>query len=108
MKTPISDFINSYIKSDFSRFHMPGHKGRGDFGYEQYDITEIDGADILYSADGVINESENIASSLFKTQHSFYSTSGSTLAIYAMLALQCLMHIKPSIKVPKSWRRLSN
>ena len=26
---------------------------------EKYDITEICGADVLYSADGIINESEN-------------------------------------------------
>ena len=97
MKTPISDFINSYIKSDFSRFHMPGHKGIGPLGFEQYDITEIDGADVLYLADGIINESENNCSSLFKTQHSFYSTSGSTLAIYAMLALLKKSGEKPLI-----------
>ena len=28
MDTPICDFVNKYIDSDFSRFHMPGHKGK--------------------------------------------------------------------------------
>ena len=85
MNTPIADFIDRYIESDTVRFHMPGHKGKGSI--EKYDITEIDGADVLYSADGIINESENNASSLFCTAHTFYSTEGSTLAIKAMLTI---------------------
>ena len=87
MKTPIADFVKKYAESDISRLHMPGHKGRELVGCERYDITEIDGADVLYSADGIINESENNASSLFGTAHSFYSTEGSTLGIKAMLTL---------------------
>ena len=67
--------------------HMPGHKGSALLGCESLDITEISGADVLYSADGIIEESENNATSLFKTAHTFYSTEGSTLAIKAMLAL---------------------
>lgn len=66
---------------------MPGHKGMGALGVEKYDITEISGADVLYSADGIIAESENNLTSLYGTCHSFYSTEGSTLAIKAMLAL---------------------
>lgn len=87
MKTPIADFIKSYSDADVSRLHMPGHKGRELLGCEKYDITEVDGADVLYSADGIINESENNATLLFGTAHSFYSTEGSTLAIKAMLTL---------------------
>ena len=55
-------------------------------GIEKYDLTEIDGLDVLYSASGVIEESENNASKLFCTAHTYYSTEGSTLAIKAMLA----------------------
>lgn len=89
MKTPIYDFIKKYAESDISRFHMPGHKGRGPLGVEAFDITEICGADVLYSADGIIAESENNATELFGTAHTFYSAEGSTLAIKAMLALAC-------------------
>ena len=85
MTTPISDFIDRYIESKASRFHMPGHKGVGEI--EKYDITEIAGADVLYSASGIIDESENNATELFGTAHSYYSTEGSTLAIKAMLFL---------------------
>ena len=87
MTTPVFDFVKSYAESKTTRFHMPGHKGVGPLGCEAYDITEIKNADVLYSADGIIEESENNLSSLYGTAHSFYSTEGSTLAIKAMLAL---------------------
>ena len=87
MKTPIYDFVKNYSDSTVARFHMPCHKGRGALGCEKYDITEIGGADVLYHADGIIAGSENNASRLFGTAHSFYSTEGSTLAIKAMLFL---------------------
>lgn len=87
MNTPIADFVTKYAKSDATRLHMPGHKGKPILGVESYDITEITGADVLYSASGIIAESENNCTSLFKTAHSFYSAEGSSLAIKAMLSL---------------------
>ena len=39
MNTPIVDFVRDYVKKDVSRFHMPGHKGKGFLGCEEYDIT---------------------------------------------------------------------
>ena len=87
MKTPIYDFVQKYAESDVSRFHMPGHKGKSFLGCERLDITEVQGADVLYSADGIIEESERNASALFGTAHSFYSAEGSSLAIKTMLAL---------------------
>lgn len=87
MTTPIADFVSNYAKQGISRMHMPAHKGTSFLGCEALDITEISGADVLYSASGIIEESENNASKLFKTQHTFYSTEGSTLAIKAMLGI---------------------
>jgi arginine/lysine/ornithine decarboxylase len=87
MKTPIADFVARYAAEDALRLHMPGHKGRGPLGFEHLDITEIEGADVLYSADGIIAESERNATALFGSGHTFYATEGSTLAIQAMLAL---------------------
>ena len=87
MNTPIYDFITSYINKKTSRFHMPGHKGvPGFLGVEMRDITEIDGADELYPAKGIIAESEQNAGRIFGA-HTFYSTEGSSLAIRAALAL---------------------
>lgn len=87
METPIYNFVNKYISENACRFHMPGHKGvSGLLGVEKGDITEIDGADELYLANGIIEESEKNAGKLFNA-HTFYSTEGSSLAIRAALAL---------------------
>lgn len=85
MKTPIFDFVKKYSKSDISRFHMPGHKGIEFLGCEAMDITEIQGADSLFEACGIIRESEKIASEIFNSGDTFYSTEGSSLCIRAML-----------------------
>lgn len=87
MKTPIVDFVRRYAESGATRFHMPGHKGAVMLGCEPLDITEIDGADVLYEASGIIGESERNAAGLFQTAHSYYSAEGSSLCIKAMLAL---------------------
>lgn len=87
MNTPICDFVREYEEKHTLRFHMPGHKGEALLGFEKYDITEIDGADVLYTADGIIRESRKNAASLFGSRETFYSTEGSSLCIRAMLYL---------------------
>ena len=89
MTTPIVDFVKDYTEKNPSRLHMPGHKGKSFLGCERLDITEIDGADVLYSASGIIKESEKNAAALFGSAATFYSTEGSTLCIKAMLTLIC-------------------
>lgn len=86
MKTPILDFTKNYISKNSVRLHMPGHKGCGPLGFEEFDITEIAGADSLYEADGIIKLSEQNASELFDCP-TFYSTEGSSHCIRAMLYL---------------------
>ncbi len=88
MNTPICDFVNKYADSSPLRFHMPGHKGAGRI--ERYDITEVEGADVLYSAEGIIAESQNNAASLFGSGKTLYSCEGSSLSIRAMLYLAML------------------
>lgn len=87
METPICDFIKKYASSNFSRLHMPGHKGKNVLGVEQLDITEIDGADVLYNAKGIIAQSQDNASELFGTKKTLYSTEGSSLSIRAICYL---------------------
>ena len=89
MSTPICDFVRRYRDSAAVRLHMPGHKGKPLLGFEPWDITEIDGADELFTADGIIAESEAQASALFGA-HTVYSTGGSTLCIQTMLHLTAL------------------
>ena len=87
MKTPIFDFVKDYIQKETLRFHMPGHKGKGELSCEAFDITEIKGADSLFEAEGIIEESEKNASFLFGTRKTLYSAEGSSLCIRAMLCL---------------------
>lgn len=93
-KTPICDFVKKYGESASVRLHMPGHKGVSFVGPESLDITEIDGADVLYDtnavpgcdvSNGIIRCSEQIASDLFGSRATLFSTEGSSLCIRAML-----------------------
>ena len=86
MNTPIFDFVQNYVKKDGVRLHMPGHKGEKHIGAEPFDITEIQGADSLYHASGIIEESEKNASKIFGA-NTFYSTEGSSLCISTMVYL---------------------
>ncbi len=83
MKTPICHFIEKYKRTKSVRMHVPGHKGK----FYPNDITEIDGADALYTADGIIKESENNASYLFGSYMTCYSAEGSSQCIKTMLHL---------------------
>ncbi|MBR5233727.1 MAG: aminotransferase class I/II-fold pyridoxal phosphate-dependent enzyme [Clostridia bacterium] len=87
MNTPIVDFVKKYAENGVSRLHMPGHKGVSFLGCENLDITEINGADALYQAQGIIAESEKNATSLFGSLGTFYSAGGSSQSIKAMMAL---------------------
>lgn len=98
MNTPICDFVGKYSDSKPLRLHMPGHKGFGTLGFESLDITEINGADSLYEASGIISESEDNASSLFGCR-TLYSTEGSSQCIRAMLYL-AVIHAKNQGKKP--------
>lgn len=89
MRTPICDFVRDYADARKCRLHMPGHKGNNLVGCERLDITEIDGADSLWEANGIIAESEKAAGKLFGA-NTFYSTEGSSLCIRAMLYLAML------------------
>ena len=87
MNTPICDFVSAYQKRNALRLHMPGHKGLTHIGPEAYDITEIDGADVLYHPHGILAQSQNIARDLFGAKKTLYSAEGSSLSIRAMLYL---------------------
>lgn len=87
MNTPICDFVKDYLDGGNVRLHMPGHKGAATIGCEGLDITEIDGADVLYHSAGIIRESEENAAELFGTARTVYSTEGSSLCIRGMLYL---------------------
>ncbi len=90
MNTPICDFLRAYRERSALRLHMPGHKGMGNTEVEAMDITEIEGADVLYAPEGIIRESQENAARLFGSAKTLYSTEGSSLSIRAMLYLSLL------------------
>lgn len=100
MSTPICDFVQKYADSKQLRLHMPGHKGTGILGIESRDITEIEGADVLYRAKGIIKGSEENAALLFDTAVTKYSTEGSSLSVRAMLYL-VMLYAKSMGREPK-------
>ena len=104
MRTPVADFIDSYIAGDGVRAHMPGHKGAGPLGIEVRDITEIAGADVLSESVGILGESQKNACTLFGTGATLYSTEGSSLAVKAML-YSVMMHWKRNTAGRLSWRQ---
>ena len=90
MRAPVCEFARRYAESDPLRLHMPGHKGMGPMGVERLDLTEIEGADVLYAPQGILRESQENASRLFGSAKTLYSTEGSSLSIRAMLYLALL------------------
>ncbi len=87
MNTPVYDFLKGYQLEGMSRFHMPGHKGEKRLGCEDWDLTEIKGADALYEAGGIIAQAEENTAALFGSQRSLWSTEGSSQCVRAMLYL---------------------
>ena len=99
MKTPICDFAKAYAHRSPVRLHTPGHKGQGFLGFENLDITELNGADDLYCPTGIIRESEENAGKLFGC-HTFYATEGSSQCIRAMVYL-AMLWAKSQGKTPR-------
>ncbi len=93
MDTPIHNFLTDYAGKRTVRCHMPGGKGENN----PLDITEIDGADTLFEAEGIIYESERNAASLFGAGATLYSCGGSTLAIQGMLGTLKMLTRKKTI-----------
>lgn len=88
--TPICDFVRAYAEGHPARMHMPGHKGKAFLGPEALDLTEIEGADVLYRSRGIIRRSEENGAALFGAARTVYSAEGSSLCIRAMLYLAAM------------------
>ncbi len=90
MQTPLQRALEEYIRADWARFHMPGHKGAAlePFGgLMAYDVTEVEGTDSLFEDDGPLRELEDWFTELYGTSRTVLSAGGSTLCIQAMLKL---------------------
>ena len=69
---------------------MPGHKGKclisGLENAYAWDITEIQGADSLFEAEGILHQGELMTAEVYDVPAVCWSAGGSTLCIQAMLA----------------------
>ena len=84
---PLENALNEYIGKDFSRFHMPEHKGAENFPeYYKFDVTEVEGTDSLFEASEAIFKTEKRFAKIYGAGASLLSAGGSTLCIQAMLA----------------------
>lgn len=95
-KTPILDSLLKYIREENAPFSMPGNKsGRGfmksDKGRNlrevllRGDITEVEGLDNLHSPEGIIKEAQELLSSFYGSNKSYFLVNGSTSGNLAMI-----------------------
>lgn len=70
-------------------FHMPGHKGRGDFKAKfpvaPYDVTELSYTDTLSSPSGVIAQAQKDIAEILGAEHSYITTDGSSSGVLALI-----------------------
>ena len=82
--TPLKRALDEYIRQDYARLHMPGHKGASISPLGKlmaYDVTEVEGTDSLFEDDGPLKELEEIFTRLYDTKGTVMSAGGSTLCI---------------------------
>lgn len=83
-------WLKTYEQSDIYPYHMPGHKRN--MGHmplsEAYeiDVTEIDGTDNLYHADGILQEAMQRAAKLYGADETHFLVNGSTGGILSAVA----------------------
>ena len=81
--------LTDYAESDFYPYHMPGHKRNPAGGemadYHKIDITEIDGFDNLYQAEGILKEAQLRANRIYGADETFFLVNGSTGGVLAAI-----------------------
>ncbi|KAL2641942.1 hypothetical protein R1flu_009529 [Riccia fluitans] len=98
-KTPLLDAVKECAQQDAASFHFPGHR-RGLGAPSQmvemvgtsafvHDLPELPELDNLFSAEGVIDEAQRKASTLFGADATFFLINGSTCGIQASVMATC-------------------
>jgi arginine/lysine/ornithine decarboxylase len=82
--------LETYSKTDFYPFHMPGHKRNPasvdvNLPFDR-DITEIHGFDNLHHAEEILKEAQQQVAQVYGSIESFYSVNGSTAALLAAVS----------------------
>lgn len=91
--------LSNIVDDELISFHVPGHKlGKiyNKLGYKEIlnkiymmDTTEILGTDNLHSPEGIIKQSQERASEVFRSQETYYLINGSTCGIQASIMASC-------------------
>ena len=83
------EHLQKLQKSDEYPFHMPGHKRNVGFDFTDspygIDITEIDGYDNLYEADGILADAMKRAAKVCGAEETFFLVNGSTVGLLAAI-----------------------
>ena len=89
------DFLGKHKEKSPVSLHMPGHKGSDifqEFGYGNFfgtvadiDITEIEGADNLFQAEGIIAEIQKKYAQMYNVKKSYILINGSSCGIIASI-----------------------
>ena len=93
MDAPLYNALMAYSQTKHP-FHMPGHK-LGTFGklstleIFKLDVTEANGLDNLYEAEGIIKEALLRLSTFYGTKETLMLTNGSTAGILASILALC-------------------
>jgi arginine decarboxylase len=90
---PLYQAILDYKNKSAVRFHVPGHKGRGQESFlseiSSWDVTEIPGLDDLHQPEEAIKASQRLAAEAFCADESFFLVGGSTAGNLALLLTAC-------------------
>lgn len=90
----ITEYLKRHREEEVASFHTPGHKGRSLFcGHDENckfpniedDITEIEGADNLFDANGIILSCMNQYKELYGARNSYILVNGSSAGIMAAI-----------------------
>lgn len=91
MKSKIGLKLKSIKKNNYTRFHMPGHKGKNlvHVDWFEYDFTEIPGSDNLSNPKEVIEEALDDIAKTYSAKKSFFLVNGSTVGIISSIMSVC-------------------
>lgn len=97
-KRPLYDALIAFSKKGPRSYHVPGHKSGTVFPNDakniyrsllSIDVTELSGLDDLHNPTGIINEAEELAAHLYKSEKCFFLVGGSTVGNLAMIMATC-------------------
>lgn len=105
MTTPILNEIKKMKSKKHISFHTPGHKGLNTIiNWGDYipfaDLTEVGDLDNLQAPKGIIKESQEYASRIFKARETFYSINGTTGGLY--MGLGALTKPKDTVLIQRN------